>query len=89
MPKMKRDGLRQWVRKLKMALGCSKCGYWICARALHFHHKDPETKNFEISRACTNKNRAQVLEELAKCRVLCANCHAEEEEETYLRKEDL
>jgi len=55
---------------------CCVCGYSRCTHALQFHHKDPTLKEFNLSGNCTwaiNK----VLEELKKCALICANCHAE------------
>ena len=59
---------------------CEKCGYSKCLRALHFHHLNPDDKSFQISEAIT-KNLIPwdlIQEELDKCILLCANCHAEE-----------
>lgn len=55
---------------------CSRCGYDRCTHALEFHHCDPSTKGFELSKLSTNLERARA--EAAKCVLLCANCHAEE-----------
>ena len=43
---------------------------------LDFHHRDGEVKKFGISRI-KNKyvGQAALLAEIAKCDVLCANCH--------------
>jgi len=57
---------------------CIKCGYSHTA-ALQFHHRDPNQKDFELSVICTlaTKNKwEKIKEELDKCDVLCANCHA-------------
>lgn len=56
---------------------CSKCGYNKNYSALHFHHlKD---KSFPLdSRNIGNRSMKSLLEELSKCELLCANCHAEE-----------
>jgi len=57
---------------------CCKCGYNKCLKALQFHHLDPSKKNFHIS---SNNKRSiawNVIEqELKKCILVCANCHAE------------
>lgn len=63
---------------------CKKCGYNKCHASLTFHHLDRSTKIFEL-----NRNRklflnideitSDVLNELDKCELLCANCHMEEE----------
>jgi hypothetical protein len=55
---------------------CQECGFYKCISALHFHHVDSETKSFTISGSHTRK--WSVLEqELDKCDLICANCHAE------------
>lgn len=54
---------------------CSVCGYFRCQRALQFHHLDPSKKDFTIS----GKSKAweTIRQELDKCALVCANCHAE------------
>jgi hypothetical protein len=56
---------------------CEKCGYDKCAEALDFHHVDPATKSFSISKAKGNKMDA-LKKEADKCVLLCSNCHREE-----------
>jgi hypothetical protein len=58
---------------------CALCGYDRCAAALQFHHVDPATKNFSLSREGVTRSLARAREEAAKCVLLCANCHAEVE----------
>ena len=41
---------------------------------MHFDHIDPETKSFTISSKITYPKQ-YVLEELAKCQLLCEECH--------------
>lgn len=55
---------------------CSKCGYSKCLDALCFHHLDPNKKSFEITRGITLR-WDRIKEEINKCILLCANCHAE------------
>jgi cytochrome c553 len=55
---------------------CAICGYRESEAVLHFHHVDPETKLFDVKRGSA-RARAVVLAELAKCVLLCANCHGE------------
>jgi hypothetical protein len=52
---------------------CETCGYGRAASALEFHHRDPSSKEFTLSRV--GASRARVLAEAAKCDLLCANCH--------------
>jgi len=55
---------------------CRVCGYKRCAGALHFHHLDPNEKDFVISRVGTWA-WSRIVNELDKCVLLCGNCHAE------------
>jgi hypothetical protein len=58
---------------------CEKCGYSKSLAGLHFHHKDPTIKEFEIKHVFGMKMDT-LLREIEKCSLLCANCHAEEHE---------
>ena len=57
---------------------CEKCGYSKCMGALVFHHRNPATKEMDLSTKTLQARKMEVLlEELKKCDLLCANCHAE------------
>lgn len=43
---------------------------------LDFHHIDPKTKLFGITRRHIKRNAYRLAAEIAKCVVLCKNCHA-------------
>jgi transposase len=58
---------------------CVLCGYDRCAAALHFHHVDPGSKRFHLSMQGVTRSLAAARAEMAKCVLLCANCHAEVE----------
>jgi hypothetical protein len=58
---------------------CTLCGYDRCVAALQFHHLDPSTKAFGLSRKGVTKGIDSLRAEAAKCVLLCANCHAEVE----------
>lgn len=61
----------------KLTVGCAQCGYQQCSRALHFHHRETD-KLFNVSSALSSrKSKKRIFEEINKCSVLCANCHAE------------
>ena len=53
--------------------GCVLCGN-TDLRFLEFHHRDPRQKSFNISASRSRPPRL-VMAEIAKCDVLCANCH--------------
>ncbi len=57
---------------------CQICGYDRCESALHFHHLDPNEKDFGFAQIRASiKAWATIVEELRKCVLLCGNCHAE------------
>ena len=56
---------------------CSKCGYNKYPEVLEFHHKNPSQKDFNISSKGHSRSWSKVREEIAKCDLLCANCHRE------------
>ena len=58
---------------------CALCGYSRCVAALHFHHRDPATKEFGLALNGVARSLARSRVEAAKCVLLCANCHAEVE----------
>jgi hypothetical protein len=78
MPKSRRKGRDARVRKalacIKEAAGCLYCGE-TDHRTLEFHHRDPKTKITNVSSMLLS--REEILSaELAKCEVVCKNCHA-------------
>jgi len=60
--------------------GCIVCGYNKSLRALSFHHREPEKKEFPINISTLGKKWELIMEEYKKCDLLCMNCHAEVEE---------
>jgi hypothetical protein len=58
---------------------CALCGYDRCVGALAFHHLDPESKSFGLAEGGLSRAVETVRGEVAKCVLLCANCHAEVE----------
>jgi hypothetical protein len=62
---------------------CELCGYNKCIAALEFHHMDPEKKNFTISMVKSYKMNEEILQELDKCIIVCANCHRETHHSAY------
>jgi transposase-like protein len=58
---------------------CRLCGYSRYAGALQFHHVDPTKKAFALSSRGLARSLAKARDEVVKCVLLCANCHAEVE----------
>ena len=63
------------VDEIKTTSGCISCGYNSHPAALDFNHIDPSTKKFDVSTRLQQYCWARLEEEIAKCEVLCANCH--------------
>jgi hypothetical protein len=82
--KKNKEVYRWRFSEYKLERGCEKCGYNKCARALHFHHINPKTKKFTISKAATRSmSKENIEKELKKCILLCANCHFELEHNNW------
>jgi hypothetical protein len=65
----------QWLQELKATLACKNCGE-THPGCLEFHHLDPTTKETSIAEMIQRGfSRQKILAEIAKCDVLCANCH--------------
>lgn len=56
---------------------CRVCGYSKCDKALEFHHIDADGKEFGISQDGKTRSWDRIEKEIAKCVLLCANCHRE------------
>lgn len=56
-----------------MGGGCQCCGFSQHYSALEFHHLDPGEKEFNLN--VTSKGWGNLVKEVSKCILLCANCH--------------
>lgn len=66
---------REWFTELKKTLSCEHCGEDHPA-VLQFHHTDPSKKELGVSDMINQgSSRRRIQNEIAKCDVLCANCH--------------
>lgn len=64
---------RYWLNYIKMKCGCALCGYKDNPLALQFDHIGNKTK--QVSHMVLN-SIVNLIKEVRKCRVLCANCHS-------------
>ena len=56
---------------------CQDCGETFSPWVMDFDHRDPRAKSFSLAAGkVLLKARAELLEEIAKCDIVCANCHA-------------
>jgi hypothetical protein len=61
---------------------CADCGRRFPPCVMQFDHRDPSTKKLTISRSRA-RGHATLLAEVAKCDIVCTNCHRER---TYKRR---
>jgi hypothetical protein len=71
----RRKMLRDLIQQQKVGRVCMRCGI-SDPRVLDFHHADKNGKDGGIASAVgKNWGVKRILDEIAKCEVLCANCH--------------
>jgi hypothetical protein len=76
----RRAHLTQLINEMK-SKPCADCGVSYPPYVMDFDHR--EGKSFSISQAWRMRSRGEVLSEIEKCDVVCANCHRER---TYGRR---
>ena len=73
----KKRGLERKLHFVKILGGkCTKCGYSNNLAALAFHHLNGKEFKLDV-RSLSNRKLEPILKEVAKCKLLCHNCHAE------------
>lgn len=71
--RLRKQGRRKLLEEIKVKSGCVDCGNDEPS-VLDFDHRDPTTKKFSISNS-VGRIWEDLLAEVAKCDVRCANCH--------------
>lgn len=73
--RLKRTERFAWLDNLKRR-PCSDCGSSFRPECMDFDHIDPRTKKFNVSYAAVAGYSVDLVKaEVAKCRLVCANCH--------------
>ena len=62
------------LARIKLAAGCADCGYKVHPAALDFDHRPRTGKRWHVS-AMAGRSSVLIQREIAKCDVVCANCH--------------
>jgi hypothetical protein len=65
---------RAMLNELK-SVPCAHCGGSFPPYVMDFHHRDPEEKLFSIGATMISHKLSVLMAEVAKCDVVCANCH--------------
>jgi len=71
--KRNKAALVDQMRALKSG-PCVDCGISFHFSAMDFDHRPGEIKKFNVS-AAQGRNMERVLKEIAKCDLVCSNCH--------------
>jgi hypothetical protein len=67
----------EWLAAYKQTLKCIRCGENHPA-TLDFHHTNPDEKDGDIATLVQHYSIERLKREIAKCIVLCSNCHRKE-----------
>jgi hypothetical protein len=65
-----------WYLSLKEQRPCADCGVCFPAAAMQWDHLPGTQKVADVSNLVRRLCKSRVLEEIAKCELVCANCHA-------------
>jgi hypothetical protein len=66
---------RAYVQKIKVERGCADCGYNAHPAALDFDHLPGNIKLGKLASMACGSSLKTIHAEIAKCDVVCANCH--------------
>ena len=66
----------EFLQEYKLKHGCADCGYNAHYAALQFDHLPGTDKKFTIAQKAKAYTLSRLKAEIAKCEVVCANCHA-------------
>lgn len=81
--KVRRSKKRQYVHDLKENVACLDCGIEYPPHIYDFDHLPQFEKSFPLSSTgMRDKSLDQIIAEVAKCELVCANCHRHR---TYMR----
>ena len=71
--KLRHKKWRTWIEEQK-SKPCKQCGGKFPTYVMEFHHRESSKKEFMIGHG-RGRTREAVIKEIAKCDLLCANCH--------------
>lgn len=71
------EKVRAFIDPIKLVSGCVDCGFKAHPAALDFDHLPGHVKSFNLGSVndILRRPRSEVLAEIAKCEVVCSNCH--------------
>lgn len=73
--KKRHEANKAWFEeRFKDILHCSKCPETDRC-CMEFHHLNPKEKEYQIAHMIRTHSKEKIEKEVAKCIVVCANCH--------------
>jgi hypothetical protein len=72
----KRPEFLAWYHALKTGRPCAECGQVYHWSAMQWDHRPGEEKGGNVGDLARRMCKRRVLIEIAKCDLVCANCHA-------------
>lgn len=73
--KKARDQVNLEVREIKEKTPCADCGVQYPHYVMDFDHRPGAVKKGIVSRMTLTHSRSGVMAEIAKCDIVCSNCH--------------
>ena len=67
---------KAWLISLKAGKPCTDCGRIFPHQVMQWDHRPGTEKLGEISGEFRKRTREEILAEIAKCDLVCTNCHA-------------
>jgi hypothetical protein len=74
-PQRSERGRGAWLRSLKAGKPCTDCGRVYPPQVMQWDHKPGFDKLGDVSEDFWGRSREEVVAEIAKCDLVCANCH--------------
>ena len=74
--KARHDAFAAWYAALKTDRPSADCGGIFHPAAMHWDHRPGSMKSADVADLRSKTSKRLVLEEIAKCDLVCANCHA-------------
>ncbi len=71
------QGIRDWYRSLKDNQPCADCGVKYIWYKLDYDHLGDDKEKAVSRLVALRCSKERILKEIAKCELVCANCHRE------------
>lgn len=71
----RRSRIRKYIQEYKQSKICMDCKEDYPYYMLEFDHRPDENKRFNISSGPVTASIDDIVKEISKCDVVCANCH--------------